>query len=222
MHWPLPLDGNEDFPLSYHLGLLGMTGMTAYAGLFEIGRPKEGQTVFVNAAAGAVGQAAVQFAKLCGLNLRVIATAGSDEKLEVLKAMGADVVFNYKTLPKDRGEAEKKMREIAGEKGIDIFFDNVSLQASACRSQEEPWLMEVGDSSFRHTNLSNPLLCYVFKGRRRHARHHHPLDQTKRRGRPMRLGRRLRPDRIGGPVFDVPEPAQLDRHAASNRRVCRV
>lgn len=125
MTWPLPLDGNEDFPLSYHLGLLGMTGMTAYAGLFEIGRPKEGQTVLVNAASGAVGQAAVQFAKLCGLNLRVIASAGSDEKCEFLKKIGADVVFNYKTLPTDKTEAERKIREIAGEKGVDIFFDNV-------------------------------------------------------------------------------------------------
>jgi NADPH-dependent curcumin reductase CurA len=129
MHWSLPLEGNEDFPLSYHLGLLGMTGMTAYAGLFQIGRPKEGQTVFVNAAAGAVGQAAVQFAKLCGLNLRVIATAGSPEKLEFLKQIGADVVFNYKDLPKEKGEAEKKLREIAGPKGIDLFFDNVSFDS---------------------------------------------------------------------------------------------
>ena len=67
----------------------------------------------------------MQFAKLCGLNLRVIATAGSAEKCEFLKKIGADVVFNYRDLPADRGEAEKKIHEIAGEKGIDIFFDNV-------------------------------------------------------------------------------------------------
>ncbi|KAI9020402.1 hypothetical protein DFJ74DRAFT_673029 [Hyaloraphidium curvatum] len=126
MMWKLPVEDTADLPLSYHLGVLGMPGMTAWAGLFEIGRPKEGQTVLVNAAAGAVGQAAVQMAKLCGKDLRVIATAGGDKKVEFLKKIGADVAFDYKTaLPKDRTEAEKKIHDIAGEKGIDIFFDNV-------------------------------------------------------------------------------------------------
>ncbi|KAL6548638.1 hypothetical protein OROGR_009059 [Orobanche gracilis] len=90
----------KDVPLSYYTGLLGMAGMTAYAGFFEVSSPKKGETVFISAAAGAVGQLVGQFAKLMGCY--VVGSAGSKEKSEVdlLKnKFGFDDAFNYKEEP---------------------------------------------------------------------------------------------------------------------------
>ena len=104
-------------PISTALGVLGMPGFTAYYGLSEIGRPEEGQTVFVSGAAGAVGSAAGQMAKIAGC--RVIGSAGSEEKLAWLGELGFDAAFNYR---------ERSAREALAEaspKGIDIYFDNV-------------------------------------------------------------------------------------------------
>ncbi|KAE9611171.1 putative oxidoreductase [Lupinus albus] len=70
---------HSDVPLSYYTGILGMPGMTAYAGFFEIGSPKKGETVFVSAASGAVGQLVGQFAKLTGCY--VVGSAGTKEKV---------------------------------------------------------------------------------------------------------------------------------------------
>jgi NADPH-dependent curcumin reductase len=101
-------------PPSYALGVLGMPGLTAYVGLFDIGRPKEGETVVVSAAAGAVGSIAGQIAKLEGC--RVTGLAGSDEKCEyVTRELGFDECINYKTA--DLGSALPD--------GIDVYFDNV-------------------------------------------------------------------------------------------------
>lgn len=94
------------------LGVLGMTGLTAWVGLHEIGRVKEGETLYVSGAAGAVGSAAVQIAKLKGL--RVIGSAGSDEKVAWLRSLGVEA-FNYKTTPAKQALAD----------GIDVYFDNV-------------------------------------------------------------------------------------------------
>src|SRR5690606_7464708 len=81
-------------PLSYYLGVLGMPGMTAYVGLLDIGRPQAGETVYVSAAAGAVGQIVGQIARLKGA--RVVGSAGSDEKVAWLLAeAGYDAAFNY-------------------------------------------------------------------------------------------------------------------------------
>ncbi|XP_039132944.1 2-alkenal reductase (NADP(+)-dependent)-like [Dioscorea cayenensis subsp. rotundata] len=108
-----------DVPLSYYTGLLGMTGLTAYIGFNEICSPKEGEYVFISAASGAVGQLVGQLAKLKGCY--VVGTAGSDEKVELLKTkFGFDDAFNYKT--------EKSLRAAVRRcfpKGIDIYFDNV-------------------------------------------------------------------------------------------------
>ena len=81
--------------LSWHLGILGMPGMTAYFGLLERGQPKAGETVFITGAAGIIGTTVGQIAKLKGC--RVVGTAGSDEKCNYLKTIGFDVVINYKT-----------------------------------------------------------------------------------------------------------------------------
>lgn len=106
-------------PLSWHLGILGMPGMTAYVGLMKIGAAKPGETVFVSAASGAVGSVVGQLARLHGC--RVTGCAGSDEKLEILKSdFGYDAVFNYK-----RSESlPKSIAEVCPD-GIDVNFENV-------------------------------------------------------------------------------------------------
>jgi NADPH-dependent curcumin reductase CurA len=99
-------------PPSTALGVLGMTGFTAWVGLVKIAEVKEGETLYVSGAAGAVGSAAVQIAKLKGL--RVIGSAGSDEKVEWLRSLGVEA-FNYKETPAKEALAD----------GIDVYFDNV-------------------------------------------------------------------------------------------------
>src|SRR6478735_1320892 len=106
-------------PLSAYLGVLGMTGLTAYAGLFEVASFKEGDAVFVSGAAGAVGSQVGQMAKLRGAS-RVIGSAGSDEKVKLLvEEYGFDAAFNYKN-----GKVSDQLREAAPD-GVDVYFDNV-------------------------------------------------------------------------------------------------
>ena len=106
-------------PLSTYLGVLGMTGLTAYAGLLRVGGFKEGDAVFVSGAAGAVGGQVGQIAKLKGAS-RVIGTAGSDEKVKLLiEEYGFDAAFNYKS-----GPVAEQLAQAAPD-GIDVFFDNV-------------------------------------------------------------------------------------------------
>jgi NADPH-dependent curcumin reductase CurA len=95
-----------------------MPGMTAYTSFHRIGEPKAGDTVFVSGAAGAVGSAVCQIAKIRGCT--VVASAGSDEKLAWLKSVGVDAGVNYKTC----GNLLKAV-QTAAPKGIDIYFDNV-------------------------------------------------------------------------------------------------
>jgi NADPH-dependent curcumin reductase CurA len=105
-------------PVSWALGILGMPGLTAYVALLDIGQPKSGETVVVSAAAGAVGSATGQIAKLKGC--RVIGTAGSDEKCDyIVNELGFDACINYKT--QDLNEAMKA----ACPDGIDVYVDNV-------------------------------------------------------------------------------------------------
>jgi len=105
-------------PDQAYLGVLGMPGLTAYAGLLEIGKPQPGETVFVSGAAGAVGSVVAQVAKIKGCT--VVASAGSDEKCAWLKSRGIDHVINYKTC----GNLLAAVRE-AAPKGINVYFDNV-------------------------------------------------------------------------------------------------
>ena len=105
-------------PVSTALGVLGMPGLTAYAGLTEIGRPKPGETLFVSGAAGAVGSTVGQIARLRGL--RVVGSAGSPEKVEWLTGeLGFDAAFDYHD-----GDVASQLREHCPD-GIDIYFDNV-------------------------------------------------------------------------------------------------
>ncbi|TDT45286.1 hypothetical protein CLV90_2371 [Maribacter spongiicola] len=106
-------------PLSAYLGIVGMTGLTAFLGLNEIGNPKKGETLVVSGAAGAVGSVVGQIGKILGLN--VIGIAGSDEKVDMIKSeFGFDYGINYKTT-KDMQAAIKE----AAPNGVDIYFDNV-------------------------------------------------------------------------------------------------
>lgn len=111
-------------PLSYHLDVLGMTGLTAYFGLMEIGKPKAGETVVVSGAAGAVGIVAGQIAKIHGC--RVVGISGSDEKIKLLKEKyGFDDAINYKTITDLKSAISK-----ACTKGVDVYFDNVGGEIS--------------------------------------------------------------------------------------------
>ena len=104
-------------PVSSFLGVLGMPGLTAYYGLFELGQPQEGEIVFVSGAAGAVGSAAGQMAKIAGC--RVVGSAGSLAKIEWLRELGFDEAFDYRERP-----VRAALAEVAPE-GIDVYFDNV-------------------------------------------------------------------------------------------------
>jgi len=106
-------------PVSTALGVLGMPGLTAYFGMLDIARPRQGDVVVISGAAGAVGSAAGQIAKLQGC--RVVGIAGSDAKINyIVRELGLDAAFNYKSVE----NYYAVLREICPE-GIDVYFDNV-------------------------------------------------------------------------------------------------
>jgi len=110
--------------LSSYLGILGMTGLTAYLGLIEIGAPKAGETIVVSGAAGAVGSIAGQIGKILGCS--VVGITGTDEKAELLKSkFKFDYAVNYKT-----ATDLKKAIQNACPKGVDVYFDNVGGEIS--------------------------------------------------------------------------------------------
>ena len=105
--------------LSSYLGVLGMTGLTAYFGLLEIGKPVRGETLLISGAAGAVGSVVGQIGRIMGL--KVVGITGSDEKVEMLKThFRFDEAINYNSSD-NMVEAIKK----ACPSGVDIYFDNV-------------------------------------------------------------------------------------------------
>jgi NADPH-dependent curcumin reductase CurA len=104
--------------LPTYLGTLGLTGMTAYFGLLEVGRPQEGDTVVVSGAAGAVGSVAGQIAKLKGC--RVVGIAGGEEKCRwLVDELGFDAAVDYKA------EDVRAALKQHAPKGVDVYFDNV-------------------------------------------------------------------------------------------------
>jgi len=106
-------------PASAYLGVLGMTGLTAYLGLTEIGRPVEGETLVISGAAGAVGSIVGQIGKILGC--RVVGIAGSDEKVTMLKEKyGFDEGINYNTCTNMQEAIAQACPE-----GVDVYFDNV-------------------------------------------------------------------------------------------------
>jgi hypothetical protein len=110
-------------PITTALGVLGIPGLSAYFGLLDIGKPKEGETVVVSGAAGAVGMTVCQIAKIKGC--RAVGMAGSDEKHQYLTAeLGVDAAINYKS-----PEMRQALKD-ACPKGVDVYFDNVGGEIS--------------------------------------------------------------------------------------------
>ncbi|XP_022937943.1 2-alkenal reductase (NADP(+)-dependent) [Cucurbita moschata] len=141
----------DDFPLSFHVGLLGMPGFTAYAGFFEVCSPKQGDYVFVSAASGAVGQLVGQLAKLHGCY--VVGSAGTKQKVDILKSkLGFDEAFNYK----EESNLDATLKRYFPE-GVDIYFDNVGgdmLDAALCNMRVHGRIAVCGVIS--QTSISNP------------------------------------------------------------------
>jgi NADPH-dependent curcumin reductase CurA len=109
-------------PAPVHLGVLGISGLTAYFGLLDIGRPEPGQTVVVSGAAGSVGSIAGQIARIKGS--RAVGIAGGPEKCKwLVEELGFGAAIDYKS-----GDLRGELREQAPN-GIDVFFDNVGGEA---------------------------------------------------------------------------------------------
>lgn len=112
----------RQIPPQAYLGVAGMPGLTAYAGLYDVAKYQPGETVLVSGAAGAVGSTVCQLVKADGG--KVIALAGSDEKCKWLESRGVDSAINYKTAPKTHGSLTKAIQKAAPE-GINVYFENV-------------------------------------------------------------------------------------------------
>lgn len=122
----------QDVPLSAALGVLGMNGVTAYFGLLDVGQPKPGETVVVSTAAGAVGSAVGQIAKLKGC--RTVGIAGGPEKVRLCREeFGYDAAIDYKATP----DLDAALAASCPQ-GIDVYFDNTSGR--------------IGDAVLRHIN----------------------------------------------------------------------
>ncbi|KAJ6627985.1 hypothetical protein B0H10DRAFT_2281963 [Mycena sp. CBHHK59/15] len=120
-HWeaftvqPYVPDPNGAYPWSRYFSALGGPGLTAFCGLEAYADAKKGETIYISSGASGVGSVLIQLAKVKGL--RVIASAGSDTKVEYMRSLGADVPFNYKTTP-----VAAALKEHGP---LDIFWDNV-------------------------------------------------------------------------------------------------
>ncbi|MCC4213275.1 NADP-dependent oxidoreductase [Leeuwenhoekiella parthenopeia] len=109
----------DQAPLSAYLGILGMTGLTAYFGLTDIGKPKAGETILVTGAAGAVGSVVGQLGKI--FECKVVGIAGSDDKIDLITSdFGFDAGINYKTTDDMTAAVAEACPD-----GVDVFFDNV-------------------------------------------------------------------------------------------------
>jgi len=152
------LDSSQD-QLSANLGVLGMTGLTAYFGLMEIAKPKAGETMVVSGAAGAVGSIVGQIGKILGC--RVIGIAGSDDKVEMLKKrFGFDEGINYNTVTDMKAAVAA-----AAPNGVDIYFDNVGG--------------EISDAVIQHINrFARIPLCGAIANYNDTAPEHGPRVQT--------------------------------------------
>lgn len=120
------IDESQQLPLPFYLGTLGLTGLTAYFGLTEVGQVKAGQTVVISAASGATGSMAVQIAKhILGAN--VIGITGSDDKCKWVEEIGADKAFNYKS-----STFEEDFAKYIGTNYVDAYYDNVGGKILDC------------------------------------------------------------------------------------------
>jgi len=142
------IQNEEQLPWSTYVGTLGMPGKTAWFAWKEFAKPEKGDVAFVSAGAGPVGSLVIQLAKADGL--KVIASAGSEDKVKFLKEIGADVAFNYKT---------QDTREILEKEGpINIYWDNVggsTLEAALYGAANGARFLECGMIS-DYNNPGNP------------------------------------------------------------------
>lgn len=130
-------------PVTWHLGVLGMTGLTAYFGLFDIGEPSEGETVLVSGAAGAVGSIVGQLARIA--DCRVVGIAGGPDKCQhLVDDLGFDAAIDYKA------PGLHKALKAACPDGIDVYFDNVGgdiLEAAISRTNDFARIVACGSIS---------------------------------------------------------------------------
>ncbi|RDD42115.1 Prostaglandin reductase 1 [Trichoplax sp. H2] len=153
-----PASYYPDISPSLYIGALGMPGLTAYYGLLDICKAKKGETVYVNSAAGAVGSVVGQIAKIKGM--RVVGSAGTDEKVAWLKELGFDEAFNYKTAG-PIGDVLKKYCP----NGIDVFFENVGGEAFAPTLSLMNYYGRIGVcGAIAGYNDSQPLQAPLFHG----------------------------------------------------------
>jgi hypothetical protein len=116
-HFIVKIDPAEPYPMNYYLGVLGDTGLSAYFGMMDIGRPQPGETVLVSAAGGAVGSIAGQIANILGA--RTVGIAGGEEKCRrLMDELGYDGAINH------RGDLREQIARQCPS-GIDVFFDNI-------------------------------------------------------------------------------------------------
>nr|POE80087.1 nadp-dependent oxidoreductase red1 [Quercus suber] len=136
----LPLGNKYNLDPKLFLGPLGMPGLTAYSSFYEIGKPKKGETIFISAASGAVGQLVGQLAKHEGLT--VIGSVGDDKKLEfITRDLKFDSGFNYK-----KEKPLDALKRLAPD-GIDIYFENVGgeqLEASITHLKDHGRIIACG------------------------------------------------------------------------------
>lgn len=129
------IDQSLNLPLPLYLSSLGMTGLTAYFGLTEVGKFKEGQSVLVSAASGATGSMVVQIAKHIYKASKVVGIAGSDDKCRYVESIGADYCANYKD-----PEWKEKLNKYLGNQTFDVYYDNVGGdQLSYAMSKVTRW-----------------------------------------------------------------------------------
>ncbi|MDE0841224.1 MAG: NADP-dependent oxidoreductase [Porticoccaceae bacterium] len=152
-HWLVNLPTDIDAPHSYHLGILGDTGMSAYFGLTDIGKLIPGETLLVSGAGGAVGSVAGQVGKIYGA--RVVGIAGSDTKCQrLVDELGYDAAVNYRAA----GNLSAAIAD-ACPQGVDVYFDNIGgplLQAAIDNINEKARLILCGAISDYHANEAAP------------------------------------------------------------------
>lgn len=139
------------------MGVLGMTGLTAYFGMTEIGQPKKGETVVISGAAGATGSVAAQIAKIAGA--RVVGIAGKDDKVKWLtEELGLDVALNY-----NDPDFKQKFKE-ATPNFVDVFWDNVGgdqLDLALGRANKFARFVECGMiSQYNSKEVEGPKVCF--------------------------------------------------------------
>ncbi|MEO6224970.1 MAG: NADP-dependent oxidoreductase [Sphingomicrobium sp.] len=145
-----------DVPPQQFLGIVGITGATAFFGLLDVAGAKAGDIVFISAAAGAVGSAAVQIAKAMGLT--VIGSAGGAEKCDVVRSLGADQVVDYRAGPILKGLAGAV--KAIGSEGIDVYFDNVGgnhLDAALAMAKDHARIAVCGMIADYNNSEATPL-----------------------------------------------------------------